>query len=203
MSDDPTPAAKVAFDWEQLSKYKAAAFLPGYPDDFKTFFSPGDPGVHQLIVDLLKSAQNSIVLNLFGWDDEEADAVVREKLDNEHIYVQMSLDRSQAGGVHEKAILAEWSKVDSTNSIAIGTSIHHAISHLKVCIVDGIYVVTGSTNWSLSGEQLQDNQLTLHRNAVVAAEYRCILDICHSVMLKQMAARGLLSPQSSPAAPPR
>jgi hypothetical protein len=177
------------FDWSQLAKYKAAPFLPGYPDDFKTFFSPGDPGVHQLIVDLLKSAQNSIVLNMFGFDDDEADSVIQEKLDNEHIYVQMSLDRSQAGGVHEAAILAKWSATDRSNSIAIGTSIHHAISHLKVCIVDGVYTMTGSTNWSLSGEQLQDNQLTLHKNAIVAAEYRTVLDINHAAMLKQMAAR--------------
>lgn len=189
------------FDWEKLSQYKANPFLPGYPDDFKTFFSPGDPGIHALIVDLIKSAQNSIVLNLFGFDDEEADAAIREKLDNEHVYVQISLDRSQAGGVHEKAILAQWSQLDATNSIAIGTSVHHAISHLKVCIVDGIYTITGSTNWSLSGEQLQDNQLTLHRNAVVAAEYRAVLDINHSVMLKQMAARGLLVPSASGSPP--
>lgn len=176
------------FNWDTLAQYKAAPFLPGYPDDFKTFFSPGDPGVHQLIVDLLKSAQNSIVLNMFGYDDNDADTVIREKLANEHVYVQMSLDRSQAGGVHEKALLALWDS-GASNSIAIGTSIHHAISHLKVLIVDGVYTVTGSTNWSLSGEQLQDNQLTLHRNAIVAAEYRTVLDINHAAMLKQMAAR--------------
>lgn len=189
MSQDPAAAARVAFDWEQLGKYKASPFLFGYPDDFKTFFSPGDPGVHQLIVDLLKSAQNSIVLNMFGYDDDDADEAIRAKLDDEHVYVQMSLDRSQAGGVHEKQLLAKWDSTASSNSIAIGTSVHHAISHLKVLIVDGLYVVSGSTNWSLSGEQLQDNQLTLHRNALVAAEYRTVLDINHAAMLKQMAAR--------------
>lgn len=178
----------MSFDWSQLAKYKAAPFLPGYPDDFKTFFSPGDPGVHQLIVDLLKSAQNSIVLNMFGYDDDDADAVIREKLADEHIYVQMSLDSSQAGGVHEKELLAKWTTATASNSIAVGNSVHHAISHLKVCIVDGVYTVTGSTNWSLSGEQKQDNQLTLHRNAIVAAEYRTVLDINHAAMLKQMAA---------------
>jgi len=183
----------VSFDWSQLAKYKAAPFLPGYPDDFKTFFSPGDPGVHQLIVDLLKSTQNSIVLNMFGFDDDDADAVIRSKIKDEHIYVQISLDRSQAGGVHEKALLAKWTKGAVASSIAIGTSIHAAISHLKVCIVDGLYVISGSTNWSLSGEQKQDNQLTLHRNAIVAAEYRTVLDINHAVMLRQMQARGAKS----------
>lgn len=185
MSDETPPG----FVWEQLSRYKASPFLPGYPDDFKTFFSPGDPGVHELIVDLIKVAQNSIVLNMFGYDDDDADEAIRGKLDDPHIYVQMSLDRSQAGGVHERALLAKWDKGKAGNSIAIGTSVHHAISHLKVLIVDGLYVISGSTNWSLSGEQLQDNQLTLHRNAIVAAEYRTVLDINHAEMLRQMAKR--------------
>jgi hypothetical protein len=64
--------------------------------------------------------------------------------------------------------------------------VHNAISHLKVVIVDGVYTVKGSTNWSLSGEQQQDNELTLSRNAVVAAETRAILDLNHDFMLKQM-----------------
>jgi len=49
-----------------------------------------------------------------------------------------------------------------------------------------------STNWSVSGVQLQDNQLTLHRSAIVAAEYRSVLDLNHTAMLKQMVARTIL-----------
>ena len=104
----------------------------------------------------------------------------------------MSLDRSQSAGVHEKQILASWANNAFGNSIAIGTSsVHNAISHLKIVIVDGVYTVKGSTNWSLSGEQEQDNELTLSRNAVVAAETRAILDLNHDFMLKQMGGSGL------------
>jgi phosphatidylserine/phosphatidylglycerophosphate/cardiolipin synthase-like enzyme len=71
-------------------------------------------------------------------------------LADEHVYVQMSLDRSQSTGAHERAILASWSNDSFGNSIAIGTSsVHNAISHLKIVIVDGVYTVKGSTNWSL------------------------------------------------------
>ena len=99
----------------------------------------------------------------------------------------MSLDRSQATGAHEKQILAQWNNDAFGNSIAIGHSAKGAISHLKIVIVDGVYTVKGSTNWSLSGEQKQDNELTLSRNAVIAAETRAQLDINHDNMLKQMA----------------
>jgi hypothetical protein len=48
-----------------------------------------------------------------------------------------------------------------------------------VLIVDGIYTVKGSTNWSLSGDQKQDNEVTLTNGAVVAAEARAALDRNH------------------------
>jgi phosphatidylserine/phosphatidylglycerophosphate/cardiolipin synthase-like enzyme len=176
------------FAWDDLAQYKAEKrFLDGYPSDQRSFFSPRD-SIHPLLASLIGGAQHSLVLNMYGYDDEELDGLIREKLDSKHVYVQMSLDKSQAGGVHEKVLLAEWDNDAFGNSIAIGTSeVHHAISHLKVLIVDGVYTVTGSTNWSISGESEQDNQLTLSRNAVVASELRAILDLNHDWMLKQMA----------------
>jgi phosphatidylserine/phosphatidylglycerophosphate/cardiolipin synthase-like enzyme len=110
--------------------------------------------------------------------------------------------------VHEKEILAQWSNDAFGNSIAIGTSsVHNAISHLKIVIVDGVYTVKGSTNWSLSGEQQQDNELSLNRNAVIAAETRAILDLNHDFMLKQMVGSKLdvtklLAPTRQAAMPP-
>jgi phosphatidylserine/phosphatidylglycerophosphate/cardiolipin synthase-like enzyme len=181
-----------AFSWDTLAQYKAEGrFLDGYPDDQRTFFSPRDH-VHDLLVVLLGSAQHSIVVNMFGYDDDELNKIIQEKLDDEHVYVQMSLDRSQSKGAHEKQILASWNNDAFGNSIAIGTSsVHNAISHLKIVIVDGVYTVKGSTNWSASGEEQQDNELTLSRNAVVAAETRAILDLNHDFMLKQMVGTKL------------
>jgi phosphatidylserine/phosphatidylglycerophosphate/cardiolipin synthase-like enzyme len=200
--------ADAPFAWGDLAKYKAEGrFLDGYPDDQRTFFSPRDH-VHDLLVALLSSAQHSIVVNMFGYDDDELNKIIQGKLAEEHVYVQMSLDRSQASGVHEKQIMASWANDAFGNSIAIGTSsVHNAISHLKIVIVDGVYTVKGSTNWSLSGEQQQDNELSLNRNAVIAAETRAILDLNHDFMLKQMVGSGLkvakfLAPASPGATPP-
>lgn len=179
--------ADTPFDFNGLDRYKAQPFLAGYPANIRRFYSPRDPGVHAVIVSLLKAAQHSVVLNMYGFDDDDADAVLREKMLSEHVYVQMSLDKSQAGGVHEKQLLAKWPAQAFGTSIAVGQSIKHAISHLKVCIVDGIYTVTGSTNWSLSGEQAQDNELTITNDPVLAAEARSILDMNHDAMLAAMA----------------
>jgi phosphatidylserine/phosphatidylglycerophosphate/cardiolipin synthase-like enzyme len=196
------------FVWDNLATYKAEGrFLDGYPDDQRTFFSPRD-NVHGLLVALLGSAQHSIVVNMFGYDDEELNKIIQSKMASGNVYVQMSLDRRQATGAHEKQILASWNNNAFGSSIAIGTSsVHNAISHLKIVIVDGVYTVKGSTNWSLSGEQQQDNELSLSRNAVVAAETRAILDLNHDFMLKQMAGSKLdmsklLAPTAKDAMPP-
>jgi len=197
-----------AFSWDNLAQFKLEKrFLDGYPDDQRTFFSPRD-NVHGLLAALLNSAQHSIVVNMFGYDDDELNNIIKAKLTNANVYVQMSLDRRQASDVHEKKILATWNNDAFGNSIAIGTSsTHNAISHLKIVIVDGVYTVKGSTNWSLSGEQQQDNELTLSRNAVVAAETRAILDLNHDFMLKQMVGTNLdvsklLAPKTGTAIPP-
>lgn len=176
------------FDWNALGQYKAAkVLLAGYPANMRTFYSPVDD-VHGVLVALIGSAQHSVVLNLYGYDDDELDGLIRQFMLDKTVYVQMSLDSSQAGGRHEREILAKWPSDAFGTSVAVGRSARHAISHLKVCIVDGIYVARGSTNWSLSGEQQQDNELTLVNDPVVAAETRAVLDVNHTEMLKQMAA---------------
>lgn len=181
-SDEPQ-----SFSWADLVRYKAEGrFLDGYPEDYRTFWAPADD-LHGLLRDLIASAQHSVVVNMFGFTDETLMSLLHEKLATPSVYVQISLDRSQARGKKEGELLAEYLNDEEGNSVAIGTSEKLAISHLKVVIVDGVYTVTGSTNWSLSGERKQDNQLTLSRNAVVAAETRAVLDRNHDFMLKQMA----------------
>jgi hypothetical protein len=170
-----------------LDEFKAAPFAPGYPDNARTFYSPVDQ-VHDALKVLLASASKSLVVSMYGYDDDELDAVVRDKLESDKIFVQMSLDKSQAAGRHEKEILAKWQNDGVGNSIAIGRSEHAAIMHMKMVIIDGLDVITGSTNWSKSGESDQDNQLTVIRDPLVAAEARARVDIIHDDMLKQMAA---------------
>jgi hypothetical protein len=179
--------AGTPFAWDNLGTYKAdGRFLDGYPDDQRTFFAPGDD-THGLLVALLDSAQRSIVLSMSGGNDHELNNIVQDKLADEKVYVQMSLYRTYVPGAAEKQILTRWANDAAGNSIAIGTSSpHNAVAHLRVVIVDGVYTVKAPVYWSLSRGQQQDCELSLSRNAVIAAETRAFLDIDHDFMLKQM-----------------
>jgi phosphatidylserine/phosphatidylglycerophosphate/cardiolipin synthase-like enzyme len=188
------------FSWDDLDNFKRThRFIAHYPHNIKSFYSPDDD-IHGLLTSLLSSAEQSLVVNMFGYDDSDLDAVIKSKLENEHVFVQMSLDRSQSkSGKTERQILAAWDNDYFGNSIAIGTSSKHAISHLKMVIVDGIYTVKGSTNWSLGGEQKQDNELTVSNSPIVAAEARAVLDRNHDFMLKQMATDAAKDKNGKPA----
>jgi phosphatidylserine/phosphatidylglycerophosphate/cardiolipin synthase-like enzyme len=178
-----------AIPFEGLGRFKQAGRFPsGYSQDTLSFYSPRDPGVHAVIVWTLLQATHSLAVNMYGFDDPQASAVIRLHTENSAIAVTLSLDKSQAGGQAEKAILETYNHDLIGNSIAIGRSSRGDISHDKLLVIDGLYLVTGSTNWSFGGEELQDNQLTLSREPLAAAEARAIIDMDHDDMLKQMAA---------------
>jgi phosphatidylserine/phosphatidylglycerophosphate/cardiolipin synthase-like enzyme len=177
-------------EFEELGRFKRAGrFVPGYSSESLTFYSPRDPGVHQVIIWSILQATHTLVVNMYGFDDEHAADLIRMYTEDESIPVTLTLDSSQAGGRAEKAILAKFNHDLIGNSIAIGRSSRGAISHDKLLVVDGVYMISGSTNWSYGGELLQDNQLTITRSATVAAEARAIIDLDHDAMLKQMAKK--------------
>jgi phosphatidylserine/phosphatidylglycerophosphate/cardiolipin synthase-like enzyme len=137
---------------------------------------------------VISSVSRSIVVAMYGFDDDALAAMLDKVLRNPAIYVQITLDGSQAAGVHEKVLLAKYAHEMTGNSVAIGRSERGAIMHRKMVVVDGLWRISGSTNWSSSGETLLDNELTVIRDAMVCSEARPVLDIEHDSALKQMAS---------------
>src|SRR5258708_13588053 len=70
-------------------------------------------------------------LNMVGYDDDQLNEDIVTLLKNPGVAVQASLDRSQAGGVHEKKLLALDEAADPGfyNSFVILESATHQISH--------------------------------------------------------------------------
>lgn len=168
-------------DLTALDKYKTGGFPAGYPANLRTFYSPVDD-VHGMLLELANSTQISWIEAMYGYDDQQIADIVRAKMADPRCFVQLTLDSSQAAGVHERAILA--AEQYPATSVAVGRSERGAIMHMKLIVVDGLYVVTGSTNTSDGGETKQDNQCTVIRDPYVAAEATARIAVIHQHMLQ-------------------
>lgn len=173
-----------------LDQYKAGQ-VPvehDYPPFVRTFYSPQDD-VHAALRACIGAVKKSLVLAMYGYDDDELAEMIDHLLKDPTVYVQITLDSSQAGGVHERNLLEKYKHEMTGNSVAIGRSERGAIMHRKMAIVDGTYRLSGSTNWSTSGETLQDNELTVIQSTAACVEARHILDIEHNSVLRKQIAR--------------
>lgn len=165
-----------------LDQFKTGGFAAGYAPDSRTFYSPVDD-LHGALIYIAKSANKELIVAMFGFDDQELADTIKTKLADSSCFVQLTLDKSQAGGVHESAILKQENYPNS--SIAVGSSEHGRIMHMKLMVVDGVWLVSGSTNWSGAAEDLQDNELTIRYNPIEANEARIRIAHIHSHMLGQ------------------
>jgi hypothetical protein len=92
---------------------------------------------------------------MFGYDDDDLNDIVMGIVHDPKITCLITLDKSQAGGVHEKRLLESDAAQDPeafNTHFVVGQSATHQISHTKGFVADGLVGCEGSTNWSSSGE---------------------------------------------------
>ena len=143
------------FDLGDLAQYtREKSFSPGASNTWHLFYV-GRDDVHLILKHVLSRVSVSLYLNAFGYDDEELNDIIMDKIHDPAITCVITLDKSQAGGVHEKRLLASDAAKDPvgfSTHFVLGQSATHQISHTKGFVADGKVGGEGSTNWSTSGE---------------------------------------------------
>lgn len=144
-----------SFDLGNLALYtREKSFSPGASNTWHLFYV-GRDDVHMILKHVLSRVSVSLYLNMFGFDDDELNDIVMDKIHDPAITCVITLDKSQAGGVHEKRLLASDAAKDPvgfSTHFVLGQSATHQISHTKGFVADGKVGGEGSTNWSTSGE---------------------------------------------------
>jgi len=115
----------------------------------------GRDDVHDILKYVLSRVSVSLYLNMFGYDDDELNDILMAKALDPEITMLITLDKSQAGGVHEKVLLNSDIAKNPTaynTHFVVGQSATGQISHTKGFVADGRVGGEGSVNWSTSGE---------------------------------------------------
>jgi hypothetical protein len=152
--DDPRQSLQT-FALTDLATYtREGSFATAASSDFHLFYV-GRDDVHDILKYVLSRVSISLCLNMFGYDDEELNDILMDLAHEPSITTMYTLDKSQSGGEHERAILASDAAKDPVHfnaSFAIGQSATHQITHTKGWVADAKVGGEGSTNWSSSGE---------------------------------------------------
>ena len=192
-----------AFALDDLAQFtREGSFPTGDSLDFRVLYV-GRDDVHGALKYLLARCSRSLAMSMFGMDDDELCDIIVHLVESSHVFVQGNLDKSQAGGVHERKILAAWSK-DVRADFAIGTTASGQIEHSKGGVVDGLVAFEGSTNWSSSGEgtgiglhgdpnaagfKAQANTLSIYTHPVQIAKFTTVLAEEHASLVKRELAK--------------
>ena len=143
------------FTLNDLAQFtKEGAYSNNASPDFHLFYV-GRDNVHEILKYILSRVSTSLYLNMFGYDDEELNNILMDKVADPNILVMITLDKSQSGGIHEKRLLDSDEANNPTlfnTHFTLGESLTHQISHTKGFVADGKVGAEGSTNWSNSGE---------------------------------------------------
>jgi hypothetical protein len=143
------------FTLAELAQFtKEGAYSTNASKDVHLFYV-GRDDVHDILKYVLSRVSVSLYLNMFGFDDDELNNILMTKALDPSVTMLITLDKSQSGGVHEKALIAADEKYNLAaynTHFVVGNSLTNQISHTKGFVADGRVAAEGSTNWSSSGE---------------------------------------------------
>jgi hypothetical protein len=213
--DDPSVSLQ-RFDLLDLQPYtQEKVYATTASKDFHLFYV-GRDDVHDILKHVLSRVSVSLYLNMFGFDDDELNDILMKIALDDTITMLVTLDKSQAGGKHEKALL----DADKAHNLAlfnthfvtkthaqefvIGQSATHQISHTKGFVADGRVGGEGSTNWSDSGEgtfvvkgqpggskyKAQNNTQSIITDPDTVSRFSAELIAEHMIAQKQAASTG-------------
>jgi hypothetical protein len=166
--NDPTQTLQT-FDLLDLQQFtQEKVYSTTASKDFHLFYV-GRDDVHTILKYVLSRVSVSLYLNMFGYDDDELNGIILKLAMDPTVTMLITLDKSQSGGKHEKALLdldrkknlalfnTHIARLDEpvgqrVKEITIGQSATRQISHTKGFVADGRVAGEGSTNWSISGE---------------------------------------------------
>jgi hypothetical protein len=198
---------------------KEATYSTNASTDVHLFYV-GRDDVHDILKYLLSRVSVSLYLNMFGFDDAELNNILMTKALDPSVTMLITLDASQAGGVHEKALL----EADQQHNLAaynthfvVGKSATGQISHTKGFVADGRVAAEGSTNWSSSGEgtfvvtgkpggtgyKAQNNTQSVITDPDTIVRFQTELISEHMIAQAQAAASGTAKQLPPPTAPPK
>jgi hypothetical protein len=226
-----TPQSLQSFALTDLAQFTREGAYSTLASKCFHLFYVGRDNVHEILKYLFSRASVSIYMNMFGFDDDELNQILMQKAMDPAVAVFITLDKSQAGGAHERALLDADQKQDLAafnTHFVIGQSATGQISHTKGFVIDGIVGGEGSTNWSSSGEgtfvngtwqvtgastpagpvspgkgyKAQNNTQTVFTDPDALSRFQTELIAEHVVAQKQAAKTAVASTSAAPVAPP-
>jgi hypothetical protein len=104
VTDDTTQNLQIftLLDLQQYTQEKI--YTQDASQDFHLFFV-GRDDVHHVLKHVLSRVRLSLYLNMFGYDDDELNEILMAKVKDPNVTMLITLDKSQAGGKHEKMLL--------------------------------------------------------------------------------------------------
>jgi hypothetical protein len=180
------------FALDDLAQFTSeGAFSPSDSPDSRLFLV-GRDDCHGVLMHLYSRVSLSVESSMFGFDDQDLNDVIWEKVEDPNIVTEFVLDKSQSGGVHERQIIASDVTADPAKFAAdfvVTTSETSQIVHTKGGILDGLVGYEGSMNWSSSGEGMG---IGLHGAANATgfkAQENTLMIFTNPVQLAKLSAR--------------